>query len=734
MERISAARGDSYLMDKIDKAIAELVYPKYKLQKAYNYYNGFRDPEQYRYLEENFGIGNPTSVEFTPLIRKHIDALIGEYLDTPIIPKVSCKDKETITKITREKELKITNEVFSYLRKHLNNSLLSFVNGKNTIDKSIEDAIESLVEDINSSFISKYEVAAQEVVTYILQSRSTDFKNKLQTLLLDLLVTGSTYYRVRPSLEKNNVDIEILNPLNTFVDRNPESKYVKDSYRVVVRKWMTKQQILNKYGADLGKDALSKIEQLFEGYAESSYMYVRSFTDTCTGAPLTGGLEAGKEVVPGFPLDHYNTYNYKLLPVYEIEWLDVDKEDGKFVMNRYEGVRISNDVYILTGKSENVIRTKDNPTHCTLSVNGLFFVNRNMEPYSLVEACMPLQDKYDLIIFFRDNIIANSGTSGDWLDISMLPTILGGDLAERLEKWFAYKKGGAALIDTSQDGIQYNNNTAFAGFDDTIKAQTMQAFDLVLSRVEDTCSSITGVFRERLNGITGKDAVSNVETGIRNSYTVTKQYYHQMDTLSTDILLDCLNIGKIVWRKGLTGTLILGDELQRVFVALPKYFTVTDYDIHIQSSSEIMGEIKVIQQTLIEFIKSGGLDPDIVIEAMTAKSLTDLKAKVKKAFAKRKKEMDQTGQLQQQFEQAQQQLQELQAQNQQLQSKVEQLNEAKIENERRKIEAENDREWRKILSEEQYKKTTAENDSKRVEVEIGQLYDNNPYNDKVRQK
>jgi hypothetical protein len=34
-----------------------------------------------------------------------------------------------------------------------------------------------------------------------------------------------------------------------------------------------------------------------------------------------------------------------------------------------------------------------------------------------------------------------------------------------------------------------------------MKVQTIQAFDLVLMRIEEQTSSITGVFRERLNGI-----------------------------------------------------------------------------------------------------------------------------------------------------------------------------------------------------------------------------------------
>jgi len=66
-------------------------------------------------LEENYGIGNPTSVEFIPLIKKHVDALVGEYLGTPILPKVSCKDSATLSKINREKELKIANDVLEFL-------------------------------------------------------------------------------------------------------------------------------------------------------------------------------------------------------------------------------------------------------------------------------------------------------------------------------------------------------------------------------------------------------------------------------------------------------------------------------------------------------------------------------------------------------------------------------------------------------------------------------------------
>lgn len=716
----------------INKAITELVYPKYKLQKAYNYYNGVRDAEQFRALEENFGLGNPTSIEFIPLIRKHIDALIGEYLETPILPKVTCKDTGTLTNIARDKHLKIVKEVFNYLKAHLNNSILAFIDGKNITDKAVESQLKKIISDIDKNYISEYEIAAQNVLEYIMQSRNTDLTEKLKTLFKDLLITGYAYYRVKPSPEGNNIDIEVLNPLNVFIDKNPESIYIKNSYRAVVRKWLSKTQILNKYGEIMDKDTIKELEDLYEGIYDNSTYYVRTFTNQATGYPATDGIDAGQEIVPGFPADEYRITNYKLIPVYEVEWTETRKEDGKFVMDRYEGVRIGESIFIHSDISQNVVRTKDNPSFCTLSTSGIYYSTRSAEAYSLVLACANLQDKYDVLHFYRDSLIANSGTSGDWLDLSMLPTVLGADVPERLQKWLGYKKGGVALIDTSQEGRAFNNNTSFAGFDDTIKAPTIQAIELAIERTENTCSSITGVFRERLNGIEQHDAVSNVKIGIKNSFTVTKQYYQQMDLLTNELLIDCLNTAKIVYKKGITGALILGDKGVKVFTALPEYFTVTDFDIHIASSTNVIQDMELIKQLIPEFIKAGNVDPSIIVEAITSRSLTELKTNVSESLKKQREENNIIAQLQQQVEQLTQELQQAQNQLQQAQSKIESLNEAKLQLEKAKLESESGVNWYKAKADKKYKEGTIENDSKRVELEVAQMYDGNMHNNKVK--
>lgn len=715
-------------LDIMDKTIHELVYPKYKLQRAYNYYNGVRDAEQFRYLEENFGIGQPTAVQFTPLIRKHVDAIVGEYLETAILPKVTCKDEETVTNITREKELQISQALFTYLQGHLQNSILRFIDGEDIIDKSVEKQMNKIIEEIDMDYVSNYEMAAQNVLEYVLQSRSTDFINKRRQLLLDLLITGFAFYKAKPTVEGNNIEIEILNPLNTFVDRNYESQYIKHSYRSVHRRWMNKFQILNKYGKKLSRTDIDKLDELCGSAYDTSSFYVRNYSNQ----PMTNGTGHGidgTEVMlgpPGFPEE--SSYRHRLLPVYEVEWLEPDKD---FVMQRYEGIRIGDNIYIYSGQAEDVIRTKDNPSYCGLSINGLCLNNRNNEPYSLVLACADLQDKYDLLFFYRDNVIANSGVSGDWLDISMLPTELGVKLPERIMKWQAYKKGGVALINTAQEGRAFNNNTSFAGFDDTVKASAIEGIELAIERTEQTCSSITGVFRERLNGISQHDAVSNVKVGVQNSYTVTKQFNQQMDLITIEILSDCLDVAKIVYREGLTGALIVGDKYQETFKAAPEYFTSTDFDIHITAGSDILRDMESIKAITSEFIQAGNIDPEIIVDAMTSKSLTDLKYKVKKGLRKKKEENDELGQLMQQNEQLQQQLKQLQQQLQQSEQKIASLNETQLQIEQQKLQMNNQLEWFKAHTEREFKQGKTDNDTKRTEVEIAQLYDDNPYNDEV---
>ena len=275
-------------------------------------------------------------------------------------------------------------------------------------------------------------------------------------------------------------------------------------------------------------------------------------------------------------------------------------------------------------------------------------------------------------------------------------------------------------------------NTTFGGFDDTIKAQTIQAIDLAIQRVEETTSTITGVFREKLGGIEQKDAVTNVQVGVRQSSFITKQYYQVMDLMTREILLDILNLSKIVYKKGFSGVLILGERLNKVFTALPKHYTTTDYDIHITDSDVIIKELELIKQLTTEFIKGGMVDPEVILEAITSTGLTKMKANVSTALSKKKTENDQLGQLNQQVQQLDGELKKTTSENQKLQAEIQKLNSEKLQLEKDRLQHDKELDWFKARADNSYNESKLSFEQKRVQLEAAQLLDENANNDEIR--
>ena len=122
-------------------------------------------------------------------------------------------------------------------------------------------------------------------------------------------------------------------------------------------------------------------------------------------------------------------------------------------------------------------RDIDAPNEPRLSINGIWYTNGHGGPYSLMLATADLQDKYDLNLYLKDNAAALSGTRGAIIDVSMIPEWLGDSPEERVIKYQAYRKVGAAIVDSAQEGMQLTNQIyGGSGFDDTLQPGTIQAY------------------------------------------------------------------------------------------------------------------------------------------------------------------------------------------------------------------------------------------------------------------
>jgi hypothetical protein len=275
-------------------------------------------------------------------------------------------------------------------------------------------------------------------------------------------------------------------------------------------------------------------------------------------------------------------------------------------------------------------------------------------------------------------------------------------------------------------------NTTFGGYDDTLSFQAMQALDLALERIENTCSSITGVFREKLGGIEQRDAVTNVQVGIRQSTYITKQFFYMMDLVTREMLLDMLDTCKIVFKSGIAGTLVLGDRLNKIFTALPEHYTITDFDVHITDTSEVMKDSELLKQLSFEFSKNNNIDPEIVIDIITSRSLTKMKSDVTEAIRKKKQETIETMQLQQQLDSAAKEVQRSQEEIKKLQAQIQQLNQEKINIEKDKLSKESEVAWYKARTDRDLKERELKVKEDQVKAEVLQLYDDNNKNNEIK--
>jgi hypothetical protein len=192
------------------------------------------------------------------------------------------------------------------------------------------------------------------------------------------------------------------------------------------------------------------------------------------------------------------------------------------------------------------------------------------------------------------------------------------------------------------------NTAIFQPFDNSIPGQTLQAIQLAIQQTEDACSRITGVFRERLGAIEQKDAVTNVQTGIRQSAIITKQYYQTIDLLTKEILIGLINSCRTTFKNGFLGSVILGNGLSKIFEIKPEHFSFTDYDIHIDDSGDIVRDMQKIEQLSLELIKAGQTDADVIISTVGSHSMSQMKHDLLLAYDKKKKENDQLEKMQQQ--------------------------------------------------------------------------------------
>jgi hypothetical protein len=682
-----------YLHGNIDYSINTLVVERDDVKKAHAFYNGERDPEEYAFLTENFGVGNPSDITFVPLIRQHIKVLLGILATNPLDYRTTCSDDGTLKKIQQEYATTFAQEVSSLMLPAIQSRIRAISElGEQgqAAAKNIElSELEQLQEYFENDWISSFEEAAYYVAQHHIQDK--DLRLRFVEIAEELLVSGGGFYRVVNHGPGFEPEFKVCAHENLFFKKSRQTRFIKDCQRIVYREKMTVQEIINRFGHEL------KIEHLRKLAGKDS-----------------GGNLFNAQIAHGSLIEHMRhrwgngESDYNLDPnesywVYHVEWVANNEitatgentpnaiegphatNKNRYRLDRYEGVRIGeggeDGIYLACGKSKYVSRSVAKPWHCTLSYNGMLYDDKTGKPYSLVLKTKSLQDRYDILHFHLDNAVSRAGGKGVRVNVQAIPVSFGVDIEERIMRYLAYLKEGVEIIDLSQEGAgqgQGKDNFAHYGtYDLSLEGSSIKGLIDAIAKTEQTATSVTGVNPPMLGQVGGRDGLGTTNIAMQQGALSTKPYFLLIGEIMRACLTDLVNESRISYSKGKKGALLLGNGQRQIFTVEPGTFCNADHNVFFSDTGDEQRQLEQVQQLAIKFADAQLVDAEIAVDMITMKSLGAGKRELKRAI--RKAKTSGANSAAEQLQQAQQQLQEMEGQLKALQNR-------QLENESKELE------------------------------------------------
>jgi len=720
-----------YFEDMARHYIMLLNYDRDNITSARNYYSSVRDEYDFQYLEDIYGMQNPIDLGFTNIIKPRVDALVGLSLLSEPTFQTHYTDKETIAKVKEEKIGAMVNDIFADINNGIQIAQKASADGKDPakqkggIGADTKEFLDNTAKKYGEEFMSSYQIAADHIIRLIETDAEIDLSNVKKEVAKDYFITGEGYTREIYKGEGKDPKIEVILPDYFYSNRPRLDKDLKRTSVVVYRERISPHEVLKKLGDKITKEDAERLFSYYGALSGEELSLNGGSPDAELNAPVddmhqldTFYLKTGW--ING-PLNGPGGYKGPLVDLYHVEWLAstrIPNGKGGYVYreDRYEAYRVGYDIYIGGRRCDEAPRTKDEPWKTNLSYKGAINASRTGVIHSMVHSMRELQDLYDIIMFFRNNAIANSGVSGSRVNTAAIPKALGKKFMDRLTKWITIRKQGIELIDPTEEGAQLFQH--YGDFDASVDGNTIQSINAVLESLTVQADIVSGVPRQMLGIIEERDAVENVRVGLNQVSILSLEMFREVDRILNRAVQGTLDNFKYSYRnKALQGVYKNGVAMMP-FILQPDEFSTTDYKVTVISAGIENAKLMKIQALAKEFVSAGAIDPDVLIKIINNKSIVEIEYLLAKATAKKKEEMQSMGQLEQQLEESQKQVKQLEGEIRRLENNASQQLEGRLELDTKKVENEARFKEKEIsLTEAKNKK---DNESKARELNIKQ--------------
>lgn len=673
-----------------------------EVQSYYNLYNSIFDEKDFKRITNPFKVddGFPATPQDFNIIRPKVDLLIGEETKRPMNFRVVRTSQEATSELMdTEKEM-----LMQYLMAQLTSKMgeEEAAQFQQQLQSGEIMPPEAIAKYMSKDYKDVIENTAYHTLTYLREKLSID--NEFIKGWKDALISGYEVYYV--GVLNSEPYMECVNPIEFAFEEAPDLEFIEDASWCCRRMKLPIAEIYDRYYDKLEEKDLNKLTEMLTG-RPSSDLGDRGPVDNFGGGiqmhiydnPLMD--QKSRNVInvyhccwKSFKKIFYVTYMDETgTPQVEIAdetykktgmELDVTPD---WIVEVWEGYRAGSDLYFGIQPIEYQHVSIDNPNSQKLPYTGAIYSNRNSKPRSLVSILRPLQYMYIVLWYRLEMAIARDKGKVVNMDITQIPK----SMNITPERWMHYLSSvGVNFINPYEEGwnvpgreggkpATFNQITAL----DLTMSNVIAEYIQLMDKIEQLAGTISGITEQREGAISSSELVGNVERSVVQSSHITEPLFWVHNQCKRHALNMLLDTAKGAWSQtGKKKLSYIFDNGERAYIDIQDKFFYEDMDVFVSDTSKDMENIQKLQQ-LIQPAMQNGASLLEAAEVLTNDNFNIIKQKLKEMQERQEQQMQQ----QQQAEQ-EQAMQLQQMQNEQREQEL-MLEEAKMELERYKIDADN---------------------------------------------
>jgi len=560
---------------------------------------------------------------------------------------------------------------------------------------------EAIAKYMTKDYKDVIENTAYHTLTYLREKLSLD--NEFIKGWKDALIAGTEIYYV--GIQNDEPYLERVNPVYFAYDSSPDLEFIEDGSWCCRRMRLPVAELYDRYYDKLTEKDLNKLNEMLTGRPSNdagdkdpvdnfSGIQMHIYDNPIYDQKSRHSINVWHCCWKSFKKIYYVTY-FDEAGQAQVEIMDESyKKTGQeisvetdWIVEVWEGYRAGSDLYFGIQPLEYQHVSIDNPNSQKLPYCGCVYSNTNSKPRSLVSILRPLQYMYIVLWYRLELAIARDKGKVINMDITQIPK----SMNITPDRWMHYLSSvGVNFINPYEEGwnIPGREGGKPAAFNqitslDLTMSNVIAEYIQLMDKIEQLAGTISGITEQREGAISSSELVGNVERSVVQSSHITEPLFWAHNQCKRHALNMLLNTAQGAWRQtGKQKLSYIFDNGERAYLDIQDKFYYEDMDVFVSDTSKDMENIQKLQQ-LIQPAMQNGASLLEAAEVLTNDNFNIIKQKLKEMQERQE-------QMQQQAQEAEQQqaVQLQQMQNEQREQEL-MLEEAKMELERYKIDADN---------------------------------------------